>query len=99
MQQIDRRMKAVFRTVSLDELNREEQHLIKQLKQYCNEARLDVRDYEYAETMVTQRKASDHARKHLDKIEKTMLQLSSVFGPADTAELGAFIDSLRSDLL
>lgn len=99
MQQIDRRVKAVLRTINLDELDREEARFVKQLKQHCNETRLDVREYEYAETMAAQRKASEHARKNLDRMEKEILQLSSVFGPADTAELGAFIDSLRSDLL
>lgn len=99
IQQIDRRVKTELRLISQDELAREELNLVKQLKLHCNETRLDIRDYEYAETMAAQRKASEHARKNLHKIEKEILQLSNVFSPADTAELGAFIDSLRSDLL
>lgn len=99
MQQIDRRVKAELRTVQQDELDREETKLIKQIKLHCNEARLEVRDYEYAETLAAQQKASETARKNLMKLEKGIVQLSSVFGPADTAELGAFIDKLRTDLL
>lgn len=97
--QIDRQVKAALRGVQHDELDREAAKLVKELKQLCNEARLDVRDYEYAETLAAQRKAGEKARKNLTKLEKGILQLHSVFGPADTAELGAFIDSLRSELI
>lgn len=99
IQQIDRRIKAVLRGVAHDGLTREDAAVMKALKQHCNEVRLDVRQYEYAETLADQRKAGDAARKNLIKLEKDMLRLSDVFGPADTAELGAFIDKLRTDLL
>lgn len=99
IQQIDRRVKTAVRLAQQQELSREETHTLKQLKLHANEARLDVRAYEYAETLAEQRKAGEAARRNLTKVEKEMLQLSSVFGPADTAELGALIDTLRSDLL
>ncbi len=98
VQQIDRRIKAMLRMMDTDELNKEELHVLKQLKQYCNETRLDVREYEYAETRLEQQKAGVKAHRNLAKLEKSILQLSSIFGPADTAELGAQIDALRSDL-
>jgi hypothetical protein len=99
VQQIDRRVKAVLRTAQQDELSREEAGILKQLKLHCNEARLDVRGYEYAETLAEQRKAAAAGRRNLTKLEKGIVQLHAVFGPADTAELGALIDSLRSQLL
>ena len=99
MQQIDRRVKAAARLAQQQELSKEESHTIKQLKLHSNEARLDVRSYEYAETLAEQRKSGQAARKNLTKLEKEMLQLSTIFGPADTAELGACIDKLRTDLL
>lgn len=99
IQQIDRRIKTGIRTAQHDGLNREEAHIVKQLKQHTNEVRLDVRQYEYAETLAEQRKAGEAARRNLAKLEKGMLQLNDVFGAADIAELGALIDTLRSDLL
>lgn len=98
MQQIDRRVKAMLRTANIDELDREELHVLKQLKQHSNEARLDVREYEYAETRLEQEKAAVKARRNLAKLEKSILQLSSIFGPADTADLGAHIDTLKTHL-
>ena len=99
IQQIDRRVKAALRTVSQDGLTHEDTVIVKALKQHCNETRLDVREYEYAETLAAQRKTGEATRKNLVKLEKGILQLSYVFGPADTAELGAFIDKLRSELI
>jgi len=98
IQQIDRRVKAMLRETSLDELDREELHTLKQLKLHCNEARLDVREYEYAETRVEQQKAAAKAHRNLAKLEKNILHLSGVFGPADTADLGAHIDTLKTAL-
>ena len=98
IQQIDRRVKTMLRMASIEELDREEAHTLKQLKQYCNETRLDVREYEYAETRLEQQKAAVKARRNLAKLEKSILQLSSIFGPADTADLGAHIDTLKTHL-
>ena len=96
--QIDRQVKATLRAVHHDELDREEAKLVKELKQLCNEARLDVRDYEYAETRERQLKARQAARKNLATLEKHVVQLSSVFGAADVAELSARIDQVIDGL-
>ncbi len=98
MQQIDRQVKGVLRTIQHDELDREEAKLVKQLKQLCNEARLDVRDYEYAETREVQAKAGVAAHKSLTSVEKCIVRLSGIFGPADVAELSARVDQIRSRL-
>lgn len=99
VQQIDRRVKAMLRTANIDELDRDELRVLKQLKQHSNEARLDIREYEYAETRLEQQKAAAKAHRNLAKLEKNILQLSGIFGPADTAELGAHLDALKTGIV
>lgn len=98
MQQVDRRVKAVLRALQHEELDREETKLVKELRQLLSEARLDVRDYEYAENREHQLKARQTARKNLMAIEKHIVQLGNVFGAADVAELSARIDQIRDKL-
>lgn len=98
MQQVDRRVKAALRAAQYEELNREETKLTKELRQLLNETRLDVRDYEYAESREHQLRAKQAARKNLMIIEKHIVQLGNVFGAADVAELSAHIDQIRDRL-
>lgn len=98
MQQIDRQVKGVLRTVQHDELDREEANVVRQLRQICNEARLDVRDYEYAETREAQMKAGAAVHKSLTSLEKCIVRLSAIFGPVDVAELSARVGTIKSDI-
>jgi predicted HAD superfamily phosphohydrolase YqeG len=50
VQQLDRRIKGILRQFDVDKASRVEKEVIKQMKLACNEVKLDVRDYEYAET-------------------------------------------------
>lgn len=94
-QHIDRRVKGILRGVDIELLSIEDRKTVKQIKLACNEVKLDVRDYEYAETRVEQQKWSKIARHNIVALETLLLELGGIFGPADIAELGAQLDMLK----
>ena len=92
---IDRRVKGLLRGVDIDQLSVEDRKTIKQIKHACNEIKLDVRDYEYAETRLEQQKWAKIAAHNILALENLLLRLGDIFGPADIAELGAQLEMLR----
>ncbi len=98
-QQIDRRVKGILRAVDLEQLTRDERELVKQMRLACNEIRLDVRDYEYAQTRVEQTKWIKIARHNMKAFETILLSLGDIFGPADVAELSAHLHTMEARLV
>ena len=94
-QQIDRRVKGLLRAAEVDQLSVEDRKTIKQIKHACNEIKLDVRDYEYAETRLEQQKWAKIAAHNILALENLLMRLGDIFGPADIAELGAQLEMLR----
>ncbi len=92
---IDRRVKGLLRGVDIDQLSVEDRKTVRQIKHACNEIKLDVRDYEYAETRLEQQKWATIAAHNILALENLLLRLSDIFGPADIAELGAQLAMLR----
>lgn len=97
-QQLDRRIKGIVRTFDVELLSREQRELLQKLKQACNEVKLDVRDYEYAQTRDEQLKWVKITRHNLRAQESIVLMLGDIFGPADIAELSAQIQLLQSKI-
>ncbi len=98
VQQIDRQIKGILRQHDTESLSRTEQHGCKQIKLACNEIRLDVRDYEYAQTRADQLKWARLAKHNIRVLEAHILLLGDVFGPADVALLSAQLDTLQAGL-
>ncbi|MBP7857937.1 hypothetical protein KA016_02645, partial [Candidatus Saccharibacteria bacterium] len=71
---------------------------IAQLKKALHEIKLDVRDYEYAETREEQLRWAKIGRHNLAAANALMLRLDTVFGSADVAEFGGVIDELQAKL-
>lgn len=97
-QQVDRQIKGIFLRFDVDSLTTVEKQYIKQVKLACNEIRLDVRDYEYAEKRADQQKWAKIARHNIAALEKLIIELDTVFGPSDVAALSAQLDQVRSAL-
>lgn len=97
-QQIDRRVKGILRAVDVEQLTRDERELVHQMRLACNEIKLDVRDYEYAQTRDEQLKWLKIARHNMKAFETILLALDNVFGPADVAELSAQMQQIESKL-
>lgn len=98
IQQVDRQLKGLLRQYPVESLTVEERRYVKQLKQLINEARLDVRDYDFAQTRVEQDAHGKNALQRIRKLVETILNLSSVFGPADIAQLTAQLEQIGEDL-
>lgn len=96
--QLDREMRGMLRSVDSEKLDRSEREVIMKLKTALSEIRLDIRDYEYAQTRAEQTKWSKHGRHNLRALNALVLMLAQVFGPADVASIGARIDSLQNGL-
>ena len=97
-QRIDRRIKGILRLVDPEQISKQERELVRKIKIACNEIRLDVRDYEYAETREEQKKWMKIARHNIRALESYLLELGDIFGPADMAELGAQLEMLKQDV-
>ena len=97
-QHIDRRVKGILRAVDHEQLSQDDRKTAQKLKHGCNEVRLDVRDYEYAQTRLEQQKWAKLARHNILVLETLLLSLDDIFGPADIAELGAQLEMLRDAL-
>lgn len=97
-QQLDRTIRATLRGVDIELLSRETRELVKQLKLACHEVKLDVRDYEYAQTRSEQAKWVKVAHHNLKMLNAIVLELDEIFGPADVAELSAQLHLLQSKI-
>ncbi len=95
VQQIDRRVKGILRGVDVESLSRTDQATVRKLRLACNEVKLDVRDYEYAQTRSEQEKWIRHAQHNIQAFETLLLMLGDIFGPADIAELSAQLAMLK----
>ena len=94
--QLDRRVKACLRELTLDTLTRDEKASVVACKKALGVLRLDIRDYEYAETRAEQLKWAKIAQNNLRALEHYILALGAHFGAADVAEMSAHIDLLKS---
>jgi hypothetical protein len=96
--QFERRVKAVLRHCDIEALTVSEKDNIGRFKTALHEAKLDIRDYEYAESRDEQLKWAKIGRHNLAVVNTLMLRLDTVFGAADVAEFGATIDLLQAGL-
>ncbi|MCA9327713.1 hypothetical protein KDA14_04250 [Candidatus Saccharibacteria bacterium] len=97
-QHIDRRVKGLLREHDEESLPKSQRADIRRLRLACNEIKLDVRDYEYAETRTEQLKWRKIATHNIGVAEHALLALGDIFSPADVAELGAQLGSLAEKL-
>jgi len=72
----------------------------KLLKRDLTDARLDIRDYELAETKAEQQQLGDGASKRLARVEQSILAVSQhdIFSALEVAKLSAQIAQLQEQL-
>lgn len=97
-QHIERQIIGLLRVIDSDQLSQEHKRNIGQIKRACNEIKLDVRDYEFAETLAVQRKWAKLARHNIKALEMRIIELDVVFAPSDVAALSAQLDMLSSGM-
>lgn len=80
-------------------LETKEQHLIAQLKNVLIDTRLEIQDYELAETRDNQLRNARDAKRYLTRVEKYITaNPASAFGAVDTAHLFAQIGQISDRL-
>lgn len=91
---------AVLSAIDADSAPKEERNLIARLKRQVVDARLDVRDYDYADTRVEQTRHGEQAKKRLEQLEKLVVAASeyNIFSAVDVAQISAHIQTLVAQL-
>lgn len=86
--------------IDLPELPKTEQRLIRDLKHTLGDVRLEIRDYELAETRVEQIKCAADARESLAQIQASISSNGiSVFGAVDVAHVTARVEQIIDELV
>lgn len=98
--EIEERIGAILSRQDPDILSHSERKLWTELKQGVIDARLAVRDYEYAETRLDQQKQAKEARRFLEFIQSRILKSSesNMFGAVDVGQLTAQLEILQAAL-
>jgi hypothetical protein len=93
-------IKGVLRKQDLHSLSRADQKVIAQLKQDISDARLDIRDSEYADTGEDYKRHVTTAKQRIAKVIAAILVLSQegIFSPIEVAELSAKLEIIGSRL-
>jgi len=99
MQDVERQVIGLQRTVDPDALTQDERKVMARLRALMVDVRMDIRDYELSETREEQLKKMTQAKKSLEKLEKSILTTSFVFGAADIAHLSAQLEYIDSRLV
>lgn len=101
MRALEARINGVLSALDLYDLPVEERKIVKSIKSDLTDARLDIRDYEVADTLAEQTRMGKQAQKRLEKIRKEILAASeyNVFNAVDvalyTAQLEQIVDEVK----
>ena len=99
IQDVERQIKALLRILDMDMLDTEQRKATQALKRLAIDARIDIRDYELSETREEQLGKAKDAKKQLAKLNRAILAVGLVFGPADVAQLSATIEHINGRLI
>lgn len=97
---LEAQINAVLSVIDADASPIEERKIITLLKRQIVDARLDIRDYDYADTRVEQSRHGEEARKRLEQLEILIIAASeyNIFGAADVAQISAHAQALAAEL-
>ncbi|HSX08005.1 MAG TPA: hypothetical protein VLG11_03880 [Candidatus Saccharimonadales bacterium] len=98
MQALSGQLNAVFSPIDVHSLPAAAQKVVLPIRQQVIDARLDIRDYEYAQTRAEQLNMAHEAKTRLEGLNKNILAASQhgIFGPADVAQISATIQQIIS---
>lgn len=87
-------------TMDVDALRPAERELLLRITHQATDARLDVRDYEYAETRAEQLRLAKEARSRLEALQEDIVEASkySLFSAIDVAATSAGLQQIIAAL-
>lgn len=93
-------IRRLLRVIDTHALPREQQQLVANIQRIAEDAWLDVRDYEYANTVVEQQSAGKIAKERLKNLQVVMLKASEhqLFGASEVATLSAQVEAIADAL-
>jgi len=100
IKQLEVEVVGVLSPIDIYSLDRPQQKLVTTIKQDLVDARLDVRDYELAETRTEQLENAQAAKQRLEVLRKHILAASeyNLFSAVDVAQLTAHLDTISGRL-
>lgn len=93
-------LNGIVSAVDVDALQRPEREAILTTRRLLTDVRLDVRDYELAETRAEQLALARTAKERLEQLHRDMLRLSeyNILGSVDVAQNSSYIQYIISKL-
>jgi predicted Holliday junction resolvase-like endonuclease len=100
LKEIEAEVTIILSHAAIDELNYEVQKLAADIKRQLTDARLDVRDYEYADTRHEQLRYATEGKKRLQKVRQEVVKASEneLFSAVDVAQITARIEAAIEQL-
>ncbi len=97
---IEARITSVLSALDIDGLPLTERNLVEQIKRVAVDARLDARDYQYAETRAEQLTLAIAAKKRYQLLQRHILKASeqNMFSAIEIAQLSAHIEQLMNNM-
>lgn len=97
---IETRIINVLAALDVDGLPLTERNLVEQIKRVATDARLDARDYQYAETRAEQLTLATAAKKRYQTLQQHILKASehNMFSAIEIAQLSAHIEQLMTNM-
>lgn len=94
--QLEGQLKRLLVGQDVSSLPLDVRQVVASIKRTVADARLDVRDYEYAETRAEQQQHGEDARKRLEQVKQAVLAASeyNVFSAIDVAHTTATIEQI-----
>jgi hypothetical protein len=95
--QIISQLGGVLSAIDSDALEKKERNVLGLLRRLAVDVRLDLRDYEYAETKAEMQVNAKAALRHMEQLRKGILSASEfgVFSAVDVAQLTGQIDQIQ----
>ena len=96
--ELETQVNGILSAYDLADMPREQATLVTSLKHQLIDARLDARDYEYAQTRADQLLAAKEGKERLDTVRAAIVKISEygLFGAVDVAQLSATIQHIMS---
>ncbi len=97
---IDTQVRGALNFVDVDDLPPEQRQLVALIKSEITDARLDIRDFDVAETAAQQQRLGREARNRLAGLQQHILHASefNLFSAADVAQLSTNIQQISTHL-
>lgn len=100
VKELERHVRGILSPLDVPVLTRPEQKLINDIKRLLTDVRLDVRDYEFADTRAEQARYAVAGRTRLEQLEHAVLAASeyNLFGAVDVAQTTAYMQKIKTSL-